>query len=541
MNPVPYLPAEIAAPFDWTSLLTDGTRGALVETILPEYLPSRRWFGGKARGRRGFVVVESFSLSAEAAAARLLFVRVEYLEGPPETYALPLQTAVGERARRLVEATSHAIVARFRGGVEETLLFDATYDEGFRADLLRMIAGQRVVAGRVGELCGGVGRGLSGAGERLDSRVLEVEQSNSSIVYGAEYFLKLYRRVEEGVNPDAELTRFLSERRHFPQVPRYAGAIEFRRPGVEASVLALLVGLVPKAGDGWAGTLAGLREFCATVGEKPVSSEAVRGLLRGEFERARLLGQRTAEMHLALAGDTDDPAFAPESFTERDWRELHASMCGAVRQGLAALQQQLPELPEKVRAASATLVAREQEIIARHARLLESPMRAMKTRIHGDYHLGQVLETGGDFVILDFEGEPARPLAERRLKASPLRDVAGMLRSFDYAARTVLNAAPVGDQPALKPWLRTWERLVRRAFLDAWFATADGAAFLPDRAGDRIVLLESFLLDKAIYEIGYELNNRPDWLPIPVGAVLALLDRPPAGDIRLAKLPPIAS
>jgi maltose alpha-D-glucosyltransferase/alpha-amylase len=538
-----YLPPEIGAAFDWPALLEGSLHAGFVETILPGYVPGRRWFGGKARLRRGFAVAGAVPFTAIGSEARLLFVRVEYVEGAADLYALPLQTATGEAARRMAEAVPRAAVAWFRAGEDETLLYDALYDDGFRAALLRTIAEERSFGGRVGELHGVAASGLA---ERLDgtggSRVLEVEQSNSSIIYDGRFFLKLYRRVEEGVNPDAELTRFLSERQHFAQVPPFAGSLEYRRADGPASVLALLVGLVPNQGDAWASTLEALRGFHERVlvarpdptnlrapslfGDAAVSPE-LQNLLGAAFaERIRLLGQRTAEMHRALAADSVDSVFAPEPLTAADREQLCQSMSAAIQHGLAALRRQLPALPEIPRAVAVELADREGEILARHRRLLDRPIVAVKTRIHGDYHLGQTLDTGADFVILDFEGEPARPLAERKLKASPLRDVAGMLRSFGYASRVGLKAQPGEQAELLTPWTQGWERIVSRIYLDAYLETAAGAAFLPEDSADLSVLLESFLFDKAIYEVGYELNNRPDWLPIPVSAMLDLLVTP---------------
>ena len=522
VNDAPFTPPEIAEVFDWRELLGGRLHQAFLETILPAYVPGRRWFGGKARARRGFAVAAEIPF---AGTARVLFVRVEYLEGAPEIYLLPLQTATGEAAQRIARESPSAAVAWFRAGAEATLLFDALHDETFRAALLRMIGEGQSVGGPAGLWRGIAGRGLGASWGPLASRVLEVEQSNSSVIYEGRFFLKLYRRIEEGVNPDAEITRFLSERQRFTHGPVFAGEIECHREGLPRCVVALLVGLVPNQGDAWVATLAALRDYCARIpADRPVTVGAVADFIgEGTMERVRLLGQRTGEMHLALAAESVEPAFVPEPFTAQDLQTLHGAMCAAARTGLAALRRHLPALPAAVRTEAAELADREGEILARHARLLAREIGVVKTRIHGDYHLGQVLVTGDDFVILDFEGEPARPLAERQCKASPLRDVAGMLRSFAYAARTVLYKAEPLDRGFLVPWVAAWERTIGRQFLDAYLSTTVGAPFVPARSDDLTLLLESFLFDKAIYEVGYELNNRPDWLPIPVSAILELL------------------
>jgi trehalose synthase-fused probable maltokinase len=418
-------------------------------------------------------------------------------------------------------------VGWFRSGERVTLLYDAIYEADFRLALLRTALERVRIPGRSMHLHGAPAGELVLPPRDLPSRVLEVEQSNSSLVFADRFFLKLYRRLEEGMNPDAELTRFLSERQHFAHVPAYVGSIECHPTDGPSGILALLVELVPNDGDAWSATLSALRGFYSRVPATTPGADLASVIGPTTIELARRLGQRTGEMHVALAADVTDPAFAPEPFTPQDWRDLHAAMCASARNGLAALREKLAELPADTRAEASELAARGEEILARHARLLDHPIATVKTRIHGDYHLGQVLLTRGDVVILDFEGEPARPLAERRLKASPLRDVAGMLRSFGYAAHTALRAADSAGPAHLAPWTTAWARHMAHTFLDAYRAATVGAPFIPAAAEDFAVPLECFLLDKAIYEVGYELNNRPAWLPIPIAALLAVLRRAP--------------
>jgi maltose alpha-D-glucosyltransferase/alpha-amylase len=242
-------------------------------------------------------------------------------------------------------------------------------------------------------------------------------------------------------------------------------------------------------------------------------------------EKATLLGQRTAELHRALASAEDDPVFAPEPFNAMAQRSAYQNMRALLRRNFGLLQKKLSELPEAFRDEAQQVLLSEKQIHEKEKRLLDRKANAAKIRIHGDYHLGQVLYTGKDFVILDFEGEPARPLSERKLKRSALRDVAGMMRSFQYAAYSALwqPAMRLEDVPFLERWADLWYRQVSSLFLQSYLKTTAGAAFVPQNSDDLQILIEAYLLDKAVYEIGYELNNRPDWVVIPIRGIKHIL------------------
>jgi maltose alpha-D-glucosyltransferase/alpha-amylase len=239
-----------------------------------------------------------------------------------------------------------------------------------------------------------------------------------------------------------------------------------------------------------------------------------------------LLGRRTAEMHLALAGEVQDPVWRPDEFSTLYQRSVYQSMRSRTRRVFMQVTENRSRLDPAVKAAVDRTLAMEKEILARMGRMVGPKLAAFKIRIHGDYHLGQVLFTGKDFVIIDFEGEPARNLSERRLKRSPLRDVAGMLRSFHYAAHSALRrqvAIRPGDAELLEPWLEFWHLYAGGAFLKAYRERMEGNPLIPPHAAELETMLRAFLLDKAVYELGYELNNRPDWLAIPVKGIEMLL------------------
>jgi trehalose synthase-fused probable maltokinase len=361
------------------------------------------------------------------------------------------------------------------------------------------------------------------------------------VIYGDRLILKFFRRIEQGDNPDLEIGRFLTERARFPHVPRVAGCIEYEPQHGKRTTQTILQEFVPNQGDAWRYALKTLSAFYERAGDPPPESGLAGSDEVPEFtgepmsrllEEMGLLGQRTAELHLALSSDTDDPAFAPEPFTMQFQNNLETSFAELTRRTLRLLRARMANVPAEYKDKSAEITAREQGIVRRFRTALRVPIEAMRVRIHGDYHLGQVLYTGSDFVIIDFEGEPARPLAERRIKQSPLQDVAGMLRSFHYAAFAPLLMQPIGNSVSrgqinqLSRWAEAWSQCAANRFLHQYYETSGAARYLPAGSQDRAKLLETYLLAKAIYELGYELNNRPAWVGIPLEGVSRLLSSP---------------
>jgi maltose alpha-D-glucosyltransferase/alpha-amylase len=404
---------------------------------------------------------------------------------------------------------------------------------------------------RRGGICGVRGRAFpdlaATAEKRLQVRRGSAEQSNTSILFGDRFILKLFRRQEPGLNPDAEIGQYLTEKTNFNQIPPFAGSLEV--DGLAATDgklanLALLQGFVANEGDGWGWTLEELDRYyeaCAPLPFPQKLSGEVQGPLElsenpptqvaldhlGVYlEAGAILGRRTAELHLALATSTDDPAFAPEALTEVDLNAQFAGIREHASSVLDMLKERLSYLPDEVVEVAASVLSRRRQILDRFSPLNGDFPPIQQIRIHGDYHLGQVLRVKTDFVILDFEGEPARPLAVRRSKQSPLKDVAGMLRSFGYAAYAGLmnyTARHPEDLARLEPWAQLWERSVAAEFLRAYHEAVQGPDFLPPGNADFRKLLNDFLLDKALYEVLYELNSRPAWLRIPLMGIMLLV------------------
>lgn len=536
---------------DWESLFQGRTKADL-EALLPDYLRGRRWFGGKARTIQSVRILEAIPMAQviRDRKASLALLTVHYAEGNPETYVLPLTFAAGGRAVEVQSTLSHSIVTPIHVNGKEGVLYDALWDKSFSLGLLGAIAHHQHFSGGKGDVeaspTPAFGRLLPAAEAPGEPAIMKAEQSNTSVVYGNRLILKLFRRLEEGTNPDLEIGRFLTER-GFAHIPPVAGALEYRPRRGEPVTLAILQGYVPNQGDAWGYTLGALGRYFervlakrTRVGGIPIPDKHLMALTEEVFpplateaigpylEEARLLGQRTGELHVALAQDSVDPDFAPESFSDSSRQGIYQGMVALADQIFPLLQQHLMHLPETAQGSAQKVLGQEREIRRRFALIRDTHLTAMCIRCHGDYHLGQVLYTGKDFVIIDFEGEPARPLSERRLKGSPLRDVAGMLRSFHYAAYSALGgqAAGVGpeDFASLGPWTRFWYLWVGAAFLKAYLSVAAQAPFLPANRDEVQMLLEAHLLEKAVYELGYELNNRPDWLRIPLQGILELLE-----------------
>jgi maltose alpha-D-glucosyltransferase/alpha-amylase len=543
---------ELTAKGKWHAVLEGRLRSRLEDEALPGYLETARWFGGKARHLQRIKIAETIPVSRDEDAAPVLLLEVSYTEGPPDLYLLPIGFAAGERAVQLGKDAPHAIIARLTVDETQGVLIDATQDDLFRAHLFAMMAAKRRYRGRAGELTGFHGSRfrslIAGSKESLASQVMRTEQSNTSIQYGNLLILKLYRRLEEGINPDPEIVQYLTERAGYDFVPAFAGSLEYRRRGAEPVVIGHLQAFVPNEGDAWTYTLGIAHQYFERVLSEAAQSLEIPPLpaslldvnpstlpqklheLIGALylETASVLGRRTGELHKALARSTDSPAFASEPFTTLYQRSVYQSMRNLTRRVMQFLQKGMKTIPEPIRRSAETVLSSEQDILAVFHSLLEVRIAAVKTRFHGDFHLGQVLRTGKDFYIIDFEGEPARSLSERRLKRSPLRDVAGMIRSFHYAAHSALRtygSIRPEDVERLEAWAEEWYAAVSGVYLNSYLFTVEAAAFVPKGRKEFETLLRCFLLEKAVYEVGYELNHRPDWLAIPIRGIERLLKK----------------
>jgi maltose alpha-D-glucosyltransferase / alpha-amylase len=507
---------------------------------LPAFLMKQRWFGGKARGISSAELADIILIPAPAQAALLLMVTVKYADNTDESYAMPVLRVADDTTN--TEGESFSMRLQTDASAAPVFLTDALKNEEFLSALLDLIQRRAILPGEKGELralqTAAYSRLCPPSAGDLKPKAVGAEQSNTSVIYGRHLILKFFRRMQEGINPDLEISKFLTEQTPFAGVPPLAGSLEYRTRDGKLMVQGILQQFVPNEGDAWSYTLRSLSRFYGEAAKHADDAgsrdnteqvpSAARAVVNSYLDAAELLGQRTAEMHIALASEPSDPAFAPEPFTMEFQRDLEQSIVSLMARVFDVLRGKITTLPEEQQSKAVELAGQEKSIVSRFQAALSQPIHAMRTRIHGDYHLGQVLRAGSDFVIIDFEGEPARPIAERRIKRSPLQDVAGMLRSFHYAAFAPLlgeNKVQVQDARKASALAESWNAWVAERFLKKYFLTAGAAPFLSQSQADTQRLLELHLLEKAIYELGYELNNRPAWVAIPLQGISKLLSK----------------
>ena len=544
-RPLPVL--TVRGPWNWDEVISGVASSALLEA-LAEAITSRRWFGSKARAIESLGLVDAVAVSS---VARLLLLQIRFSLGSQDIYQVPLAFAEGpSRSTPVARDMAAWIRVESEDGVPLGFLCDALDVPDYCNRLLALFTSADTLVGAAGTL---VPRQTSSfeslrgpSDEGLTPRAVLTEQSNSSVIYGERLILKVFRRVERGLNPDIEISAYLTQRR-FANTPALAGSLEYRGLQQEHWALGMLQALVPNQGDAWHFTVDWLTKLSLALAERPDSSKGVpappsQGICRaagfpvptdaraafGEFlAKGELLGKRTAEMHLALASDPKPPAFAPEPFSAADRREYFRRCAAEARSTFELLRHNVQKLAIPVAERARRVAALEGAALARFARSAEDAVVVNKIRCHGDYHLGQVLVAGGDFMIVDFEGEPARSIDERRQKQLALRDVAGMIRSLHYAsctaaaARRTPSAPDTGD---MARWMHSWFAWTSVSFLAAYLRTAGDAHFVPKPLEQLEALLECCLLEKAMYELRYELNNRPNWVYLPLAALEELLD-----------------
>jgi maltose alpha-D-glucosyltransferase/alpha-amylase len=535
--------------------LLSGDARAELDARLPSILQGRRWYGDKAQAIEWARIIDSIPLDGGESSKMVVLVRVQPTSAAAGTYVLPVCFAFGEECDRWGREKPEAVFADVevlvRNEVVRGVLCDGLEDPGFCDLLLQAIARRRRFRGALGELVTSASsllRPWRGAfDEAVDASVLRGDQSNTSVLYGRRFILKLFRRSSEGENPELEIGRFLTEQSSFANVAPLAGALEYRTGRQEPMTVAILHGFVPNEGDAWHYTLDEVARYfervlalgggtqVPDVPENPLElvdrepPSLVSELVGGYLETARLLGKRTAELHRALARDRDDAAFMPEPFNTMYQRSLYQSVRNLVLRTLQHLREQIGALPAGAVDAARLVVSAEIPLLEACRKIISARIDGMRIRCHGDLHLGQVLHTGSDCVFIDFEGEPARSLSERRLKRSPLRDAAGMVRSFDYAAHeSLIRAGSEGifrpeDVPTLEPWARYWRQWVNSAYLRAYLESIGPSGLVPREKSQLGILLPFLLLEKCIYEVAYELNHRPAWIQIPLRGALALL------------------
>jgi len=510
----------------WRIGIAEKTRLQFETDTLPRYIETQRWFAAKGTAIERARIADHV-LWQEGKLSWL--VTLLDLEGGAErtSYFMPLALAWEERDEERVRNLSTAAVAKIRQQANVGLMGDAFADEMFcRAVVSAMAAGKEIAMSQ-GKLQFRPSSAFDQlAGSDFDSLPVDRPRGSSSntvVTIGERLILKGYRRLRTGANPELEMGRYLTEVAQYPNCARLAGALEYMSNDGEARLLALLQGYIANQGDGWTHSLEYVQRHLEQHRTAPAGDAVPVNVHEGYLALMRVLAVRTAELHRALAQPTRDPAFAPQPLTRDDIDAYRQRAADEARNALGMLKSALDQVPAADRDRAGAVLAQGDEFMARMDAMSSLVPQGLKIRIHGDYHLGQVLVTRNDFVIIDFEGEPGHSLEQRSAKQSPLRDVAGMLRSFSYVQHSALRnvAHNEAEVARLAPLARAWETAVRAAFLSAYDAAASEAnLYGPEALQAGIGLLGLFELEKALYELRYELGNRPGWAGIPLQGIL---------------------
>jgi maltose alpha-D-glucosyltransferase/alpha-amylase len=530
----------VGGSLGWSGIFRGKSRLAL-EEALPDYLRGRPWFQGRLRTLTGAILREVIPLGSDADAPRLTLVQVDYDEGEPEQYLLPLAFAPTSQDDANPSRPPGPVIARLRvraHGESESItgvLYDPSGARGFAGTLLELLDRGGRCEGEAGDVRAEAEDPY--VSEPLPATTRLIEESNSVIIVGDRLLLKLYRRLEEGSHPELEMNRALLAKTLFTHLPALLGACRYRPEQGEVVTLGILQEFIVSEGNAWRLTLDALHRFfdhilagsaeppqveygsrsLVDLSEKEIPAEA-REHLGTYLETARLMARRTAELHVALASVTDDPDFAPEPFNGQYQRSLYQSMRGRIRQTLALLAQRLDRWPEPLREPARFVVKSEDKFVRLAHRVIDRLIDAPRIRCHGHLHMGHLLYTGKDFLIIDLEGEADRSFSYRRRKRSPARDLASLHRSLQEAALAALMQGGVRteDVPKLEPWSRFWLRWASVVFLKEYRAVPGTAAILP-----REPTMLAFLLD--FYRLGWNMAGLRHELTAPSERAAMLL------------------
>ena len=535
----------------WRGFLSGSEKETLENKILPSYLMRSSWFPNKGKKIRRLSISNVIRLPLEGAFVHLCILKVHYLEGTSDTFFLPMSQANGEKEQEIAKEHPESVISELVLGDLKGILYDGSFDRSFHRFLYRFLSRKRKIRGKSCAIYSLPSRDLKKIREDdvPDSRVVESRQANTSVVYAENLVIKLFRKIEDGINPDVEMNSFLSQRTGFPNIPLYGGFVDLHREADHGHyTLAMIQGFCRNQGEMWDQTINSLESYFENVLAKqelplpvPIRAGAVPWIsghtltteikeLVGEFflELIQLLGIRTAEMHLALSEDQEDPAFSGEPFSRLYQRSLYQSMRAVARKSLLILKERIGEIPPELREDAALLLDKEDIILARLRRIASKKIPAMKIRIHGDFNLGQVLFTGKDFTVIDFEGETERGLSERKIKRSPLRDVAAMLRSMHNVVEAVMSrriAFRHEELPVLLPWMDLWYYVIGSEYLGAYLERLKGDPLIPQTDEDMKILLECYVLEKGFYELFEALHKDRERIKGPIRSILSILEQ----------------
>jgi maltose alpha-D-glucosyltransferase/alpha-amylase len=534
----------LVMPHGWSDLYDQGNLQLLESEVIPAFISHQRWSGAKdhrvkaasvrARGEIAGLPQDGMGSRDISEIYLAQVIDAELVGGGRRSYFLPLAAIWSLAETQLQHGSPPVVLAKLRQFDREGTLVDAFSQDNFLLAIMEALRREATIPLGNGEIrCR-----RTPSFERVPVpqqfvlRKIRVEQSNSSVFFEGYAMLKIYRRIQSGPHPEIEMSRYLVERAGFKNTPPLLAFMELAdesEHGLEARALGVLFGLLPNQGDGWTEALKHLTGYLRHA--LPSPPEKVAELLDQDIFLALTaqLGIRTAEMHRALVDYASAPDFMPEPITSADIVQWRNEIQSATTDMLSRLERELPSFSPLTRDLAERLFVLHDRLFKYIRRLLPDDVQSQKTRFHGDFHLGQVLLVHNDFFIIDFEGEPERPLAARRRKSSPLRDVAGMIRSFDYAAMVGVRQL-AEEQPATAPRMmdlaQAWRERAVNNFIGAYQQTICGCAANPADPQQTHAMIDFFTLEKAVYEVGYELANRPSWVDIPLNAILHILTKP---------------
>jgi maltose alpha-D-glucosyltransferase/alpha-amylase len=527
-----------------------------LEALLARYIPGRIWYHGGDRKIRRARILDVLPLRRVIDDTYLVLIEIDFLYGEPQRYLTATGFAFGDEAAGIWVNRPESVLCRVEGDAGSGILHDPTLSREFAAALFQLTGDRRKLTGQIGTLRGATTRmaDLTTLLDEPEIRSADNREGHTSIMFGDQVVLKLFRRIEIGINPDLEIRRFLTERTTFENLPAVLGWLDYQAGREGDTTLGIIQSYVPHEGSAWDRLTRSLGRLFETVmaedqlpePELPTANlialtrrippQALAELIEQEVQAAEILGVRTAELHRALASDPNDVDFRPEPFTTLSRRSLYQSLRTEVRQAFAQARTACAWLPDEARTEVEHVIGREEELIDRLRRLVSTKIDAGRIRLHGDYRLEEIMATGNDFIFFDFAGDTTRPMSERRLKQSPLKDVADLIRSFHYAAlASLFDQIEQGTIPAerlteLEPWAFAWYRWVSAAFLRAYLQEMAGTGLLPADENMTMVLLEGFMLEKAARELTWEVHNRPSWARIPARGMLEALGDVPSSD-----------
>ncbi|HEY4373697.1 MAG TPA: maltose alpha-D-glucosyltransferase [Burkholderiales bacterium] len=515
-------------------LIVNMSRERMRDEVLLPYLSHRRWFAAKGKKIIDARYYEAREWNTPEGSWLMGFLQVDIEGEEAHHYFLPLATAWEAKGYDPVQVLGPWVIARVRHKDRMGVLYGAFGSPDFSRALSRAMARNDETPFGSGKLRFSSTTVYPQLADAISQevRIPPLEQSNTGVFLGNQLYLKGYRRLHAGINPEVEIGRFLTDISPYPNIAPMAGVVEYIDAQGKLRTLATLAKFVENQGDVWTYTQEYLDRFLATRA-MPVAAEA--GEQKAEEEphaffkaQARVLGRRIGELHWAFFRAGGEPAFEPEPTTEADIAAWRQAILAEEAQTMEELTQRLPALSDAVRTHASELLAAAPRLRQRIEDFRIGTGGLMKTRYHGDMHFGQLLLAQNDFIILDFEGEPTRPIEERRRKHSPLRDVAGMLRSTSYAAYAALQrslADHAERQDSVREALREWELMAVASAMEGYRESVQGLPSVPADAADMQALIDLLVIEKALYEVRYEMNNRPDWLPIPIAGLKGILER----------------